>query len=200
MLDAAFSTQGGFDQKHCIMNDVVIKDCVATRTNSSVELWNNAENKLLSNVIMSDNYFGYDGYHFGNRKVLKDACVLQLGIRPGQKLERVIYERNLTAFASSACFWARPFKCRGDLDGTLLRDNFYLLSNKKAFMITSSDMRCDKTDPSRHNVMIDENVANFQHELGLDVGSTFNVTNGYVLDGEEDGLYLPPYMVKKQLK
>lgn len=197
MLDAAFSTQGGFDQKHCIMNDVVIKDCVATRTNSSVELWNNAENKLLSNVIMSDNYFGYDGYHFGNRKVLKDACVLQLGTHPGQRLERVIYERNLTAFASSACFWARPFKCRGDLDGTLLRDNFYLLSNKKAFMITSSDMRCDKADPSRHNVMIDEDVANFQHELGLDVNSTFNVTNGYVLDGEEDGLYLPPYMVKK---
>ena len=198
MLDAAFSTQGGSDNDPCIMNDVIIRDCVATRTNSSVELWNYSVDRMLCNVIMSNNLFGYDGYHFGNRKVGKDACVLQLGIVPGQKLERVIYERNLTAFASSACYWARPILCRGDSNGTLLRDNTYLLSTKKAFMLTASDMRSDQADKTRYRVMLDKDVASSQLELGVDVGSVFNVIDGFAFDHEEEGLYLPPYMKTNQ--
>lgn len=193
MLDAAFSTQGGSDQEQTVMNDVLIEDCVAINTNSSVELWNYAEDNLLCNVRIKNNYFGYDGYHFGNRKVLKDACILQLGIGPGQVLENVVYEKNINMFASSACYWARPFLCRGDTNGTLLRDNIYILSSKKMFMITSEDMRNNTILPQKYYIALNRKNIEELFELGIDRGSKFYVLDDFLFECEKDGVYAPPY-------
>ncbi len=196
MLDAAFSTQGGDPQGQTIMNDVVIEDCVAVNTNSSVELWNYAKDNLLCNVSVKNNFFGYAGYHFGNRKVLKDACILQLGICPGQVLENVVYEKNINMFASSACYWARPFLCRGDTNGTALRDNIYLLSNKKMFMITSKDFRNNTVHPERYHMMLDEENIEALRFMGIDRGSKFYIKDDFLFECEMDGVYAPPYWNK----
>ena len=65
-------------------------------------------------------------------------------------------------------------------------------------MLTASDMRSDQADKTRYRVMLDKDVASSQLELGVDVGSVFNVIDGFAFDHEEEGLYLPPYMKTNQ--
>ncbi|MBR5311627.1 MAG: right-handed parallel beta-helix repeat-containing protein [Clostridia bacterium] len=199
-LDAAFSTQGVNDDT-AIMHDVVVENCVAINANSSVEIWNYSPKvRLVANVRIRDNLFGYVGYHFGNRKIItaKDACILQFGIGAGQDPENVVFERNLCMFASSACFWARPILCRGDTTGTFLRDNTYILSSRKAYMLTSPDLRNDHADEDRWCVLFTERMLREFTELGIDRNSRFYFVDGYAFDGEADGVYIPPYFVEKQ--
>lgn len=199
-LDASFSTQG-MDDNGAIMHDFVVENCVAINANSSVEIWNySPKNRLVANVRIRDNLFGYVGYHFGNRKIIthKDACILQFGIGPGHDQENVVFERNLCMYASSACYWARPFLCRGDTIGTFLRDNTYILSNRKAYMLTSPDMRNNQADTGCRCALFTEDILREMTELGIDRDSRFYYVDGYAFDGEEDGVYIPPYFVKKQ--
>ena len=192
-LDASFSTQGA-SRDTSVMNDIVIDDCAAIYSNSPVEIWNYASNKVISNMNVTGNLFGYAGYHFGNRKILKDACILQLGISPDQVLENAAFHGNVAIFSSSSCYWARPLLCRGDTNGTLLKNNIYVLSTKKMHLITAKDPRNDNFDRSRYySPLTAENVDKLT-ALGIDVGSQFYYLDGYAFAGEEDGLYLPPYM------
>ena len=198
-LDASFSTQGMTDGD-TIMHDVVVENCVAINANSSVELWNYSQGvRLVANVRIRDNLFGYVGYHFGNRKIItaKDACILQFGIVSGQDPENVVFERNLCMYASSSCFWARPILCRGDTFGTFLRDNTYILSSRKAFMLTSPDLR-DTADTDSWCALYTEETVRKITELGIDRNSRFYYVDGYAFDGEDSGVYIPPYFVKKQ--
>ena len=198
-LDAAFSTQGVNDHA-AIMHDFVVENCVAINANSSVEIWDYSDVRLVANVRIRDNLFGYVGYHFGNRKVItaKDACILQFGIGQGQDPENVVFERNLCMYASSACYWARPFLCRGDTVGTFLRDNTYILSSRKAYMITAPDMRSDAADAASRCALFTEDTLREMTALGIDRGSRFYYVDGYAFAGEEDGVYIPPYFVDEQ--
>jgi len=195
-LDAAFSTQGGSDEE-VIMHDVVIEKCVALHANSSVEIWNVPHTGHLISVKICDNLFGYVGYHFGNRKIFecKDACILQLGNHQGMDLQNIVFERNLCMYASSTCFWARPIRCRGDANGTFLRDNTYILSDRKMFMITSPDMRNDMHDPRRACVPYSNEAAEDLQKLGIDLGSRYYYIDGFAFEGEDYGVYIPPYRV-----
>ncbi len=203
-LDASFSTQGNGDgAKNVIMHDVVIEDCVAINTNSSVEIWNWAsEHRLIANVSIKNNIFGYAGYHFGNRKAhpVKDACILQLGNNEGQILENVVFEKNRILYASSCCFWARPLLCRGDVNGTLIRDNTYILSNRKMYMLTSPDMRSDLFDPHRACVPFSKEAVRDLLALGIDCGSKYYYIDGYAFEGEDSGVYIAPYMMEDKKK
>ena len=198
-LDAAFSTQG-FNDHAAIMHDFVVENCVAINANSSVEIWDYSDVRLVANVRIRDNLFGYVGYHFGNRKIItaKDACILQFGIAAGQDPENVVFERNLCMYASSACYWARPFLCRGDTIGTFLRDNTYILSNRKAYMLTSPDMRNNDADAGCRCALFTEDTLREMTALGIDRGSRFYYVDGYAFAGEEDGVYIPPYFVDVQ--
>jgi len=199
-LDAAFSTQGVLDDEDVIMHDVRIEKCVAINANSSVEIWIYSKKlRLISNVIIRDNLFGYVGYHFGNRKVLwaKDACILQLGIYSGQKPQNVVLERNLCMYASSCCYWARPFLCRGDSFGTIIRDNTYIMSNRKMYMLTSPDLRNDSANTSCAHIPFSKEEAERLLALGIDRESKFYYIDGFAFEGEDRGVYVPPYFPNK---
>jgi hypothetical protein len=201
-LDAAFSTQG-IASDVTLINDFPVEHCVALHANSSVEIWNySPEVRLVSNVSIRDNLFGYVGYHFGNRKTAggKDACILQMGIGSGSDTEHFVFERNLCLYASYCPHWVRPIRARGDAVGVLLRDNVYVTSNRKMFFVTAPGLRGDGIAPERACVPYTEEAIRLLTRLGIERGGRYYYVDGFAFEGEADGVYLPRYWAGEWLK
>ncbi len=220
MLDAGFSTQGGDPNGVTVMNNVTVEDCVIIRANSSVELWNYAKDRLISNYTFRNNYFGYTGYHFGNFKVAKDSNAVQFGIVDGQILHNIVFENNVNFFSSSYMYWARPFRRRGDGEGIVLKGNTYLNCAKRIHMLTDAkatgrsgvNLKYDEpyTAMLRDNLKVDLNSSDFSEKSalleyneenmealrknGIDIGAKYYYSKDYVFEGEDIGVYRPPYI------
>jgi len=62
-------------------------------------------------------------------------------------------------------------------------------------MITSPDMRNDMHDPRRACVPYSNEAAEDLQKLGIDLGSRYYYIDGFAFEGEDYGVYIPPYRV-----
>lgn len=194
VYDGGLSTQfaSGDKNSYSIMNDFKINDCVVTNTNSNIELWNYAQNVICSNFELRRNYLAYGGYHFGHQRPKKNGSLVYLGRFPGQTYENCIFENNVLMHASFEIFCGRPFRARGETNGTTVKNNVYIGSRKYRLGGFPEDLRNDEIgkDICDNQQQFTEETITKWHSFGLDLGSKFYYYDGPYCEEEVTyGLY-----------
>lgn len=194
VYDGGLSTQfaSGDKNSYSIMNDFKINDCVVTNTNSNIELWNYAQNVICSNFELKRNYLAYGGYHFGHQRPKKNGSLVYLGRFPGQVYENCVFEGNVLMHASFEMYCGRPFRARGETNGTIVKNNIYIGSRNYRLGGIPEDLRNDETGRDicdNQQPFTEETIAKW-HSFGLDLGSEFYYYDGpYCEEEAEYGLY-----------
>lgn len=187
IYDAAVSTQGNSG----IMTNFYSSRCVLDRCDLPYEFFNHGNPELneyypepeLSNLFITDNYVINTGVGFCDVREDRRAAFLYTSYdKNPTKYENIVYERNVNIFSSEYAIFSAHVAL-GKTDGTILRDNVYYMDTDEAMYGKLIYNMIDRTGSASVLIPYTSQYLTYLNSLGVEVGSTFYVTENPDLAG-----------------
>ncbi len=185
--------------KGALMNDISFTGNVFTYTTMAIELWSGhyslgagsnvdvAQNSIIKNATISDNYMLYMGYGFGHQRYYeydpnKGGGFLTCSGFNFQQFSNVSFENNVCLHSTQYTNYIQQYKTIGDRRGVELNNNVYIIGDTETYLT--------KTNLTNRTPRViypyDARSVAYLQGLGIEVGSKFYYYEGYLTDAEAE--------------
>ena len=184
IYDAAVTTQGNGG----IMVNFYSDGCVLDRCDLSFEFFNHGDTSLseereLSNIILTNNYVINNGVGFCNVRTDRRSAFLYTTYGTNNTNYRnIVYENNVNVFSAEFAIFSAEIAL-GQTEGTILRNNVYYMDPTVSYFGKFAYNMIDRTGQTKTLYPYSSQYLTYLNSLGVEVGSTFYVTENPDLSG-----------------